>query len=176
MTPESDPLSGEDTPWEVLLAFDAALAAGDDPATDEGAASSLRAVHECQRLLEAVWPRHIPESSDAPGRFGRFAIVRELGRGGFGVVFLAEDPAPPPPGRARRCPCAEVLALESIRRRFLREAEAASRLDHPNIVPVYEMGEEGPVLYIASAYCQGPTLAEWLRQRKTPMPWARPPA
>jgi tRNA A-37 threonylcarbamoyl transferase component Bud32 len=146
------------------------LAAGVDPSTDEGGASSLRAVHECQRLLEAVWPRHIPESSDAPGQFGRFSIVRELGRGGFGVVFLAEDPALRRQV-ALKVPRAEVLALASIRRRFLREAEAASRLDHPNIVPVYEMGEKGPVLYIVSAYCQGPTLAEWLRQRTTAMPW-----
>ena len=130
----------------------------------------MRAVHECQRLLEAVWPRHIPEPSDSPARFGRFSIVRELGRGGFGVVFLADDPAL----RRRialKVPRAEVLAIESIRRRFLREAEAASRLDHPNIVPVYEMGEEGPVVYIASAYCQGPTLADWLRRRTTPVPW-----
>jgi WD40 repeat protein/tRNA A-37 threonylcarbamoyl transferase component Bud32 len=153
-----------------LLAFDEALAAGADPSAGAGAASSLRAVHECQRLLEAVWPRHIPESPDLPRQFGRFSIVRELGRGAFGVVFLAEDPALRRQV-ALKVPRAEVLALASVRRRFLREAEAASRLDHPNIVPVYEMGEEGPVLYIASAYCQGPTLAEWLRQRTTPMPW-----
>jgi eukaryotic-like serine/threonine-protein kinase len=154
-----------------LPAGDEALASGDDPSLDEGATSSLSAVHECQQLLEAVWPRHISESSDAPRQFGRFSIVRELGRGGFGVVFLAEDP------KLRRqvalkVPRAEVLALASIRRRFRREAEAASRLDHPNIVPVYEMGEEGPVLYIASAYCEGPTLAEWLRQRTTRMSWS----
>ncbi len=131
----------------------------------------LRAVHGCQQLLEAVWPRRVPESSDALGQFGSsFSIVRELGRGGFGVVFLAEDPALRRQV-ALKVPHAAVLALASVRRRFLREAEAASRLDHPNIVPVYEMGEEGPVLYIASAYCQGPTLADWLRQRATPMPW-----
>jgi WD40 repeat protein/tRNA A-37 threonylcarbamoyl transferase component Bud32 len=165
-----DPRGTKETPLEALLAFDKALAAGADPWAGAGAASSLRAVHECQRLLEAVWPRHIPESPDFPRQFGRFTIVRELGRGAFGVVFLAEDPAL----RRRvalKVPRAELVALASIRRRFLREAEAASRLDHPNIAPVYEMGEEGPVLYIASAYCQGPTLADWLRQRTTPVPW-----
>ena len=64
------------------------------------------------------------------------------------------------------------MAAASIRRRFLREAEAASRLDHPHIVPVYEVGEEGPICYIASAYCEGPTLAEWRRGRTTPVPWS----
>ena len=145
MTPESDPLSGAVAPLEALLAFDDALAAGDDPSSDEGAASSMRAVHECQRLLEAVWPRSVPEPSRRPERFGRFSIVRELGRGGFGVVFLAEDSVL---GRqvALKVPRPEVLVTPEVRRRFLREAEAASRLDHPHIVPVYEVGEEGPDL------------------------------
>ena len=60
-------------------------------------------------------------------------------------------------------PRPEVLVTPDVRRRFLREAEAASRLDHPHIVPVYEVGEEGPICYIASAYCEGLTLADWLR-------------
>ena len=153
-----------------MLAFDEALAAGDDLSTDEGAGSSLQAVHECQRLLEAVWPRHTrshltrPDNSAASRSCASWAAV------------VSGSSSWPRIRRLRRrialkVPRAEVLALASIRRRFLREAEAASRLDHPNIVPVYEMGENGPVLYIASAYCQGPTLAEWLRQRTTPMPW-----
>jgi serine/threonine protein kinase len=172
MTPELDRPSRERRFLESLLAFDKAVADDRDPSAGAGAdlSSLLRAVHECQQLLEVVWPRHSPERADLPEQFGRFSIVRELGRGGFGVVFLAEDPALRRPV-ALKVPRAEVLALASVRRRFLREAEAASRLDHPNIVPVYEVGEEGPVLYIASAYCEGPTLAEWLRQRTTPMSW-----
>ena len=153
-----------------MLAFDEALAAGADPSAIDGPASSLHAVHECQRLLEAVWPRSVPATADLPGRFGRFSIVREVGRGGFGVVFLAVDPDL----RRRvalKVPRPEVLVAELTRRRFLREAEAASRLDHPHIVPVYEVGEEGPVCYIASAYCDGPTLAEWQRRRTEPVPW-----
>ena len=47
---------------------------------------------------------------------------------------------------------------------------AAAGLDHPNIVPVYEAGEAGPVCYIASAYCPGITLANWLRLRSLPVP------
>jgi serine/threonine protein kinase len=48
---------------------------------------------------------------------------------------------------------------------------AAAGLDHPNIVPVYEAGEEGSVCFIASAYCPGITLAAWLRQRTGPVPY-----
>ena len=71
---------------------------------------------------------------------------------------------------ALKVPRPEVLATPEFRRRFLREAEAASRLDHPHIVPVYEVGEEGPVCYIASAYCEGLTLAQWLQTQTKPVP------
>src|ERR1700721_2298229 len=125
---------------EALLAFDGALAAG--------AAPSAPAGPEWPRLREAIWPRSAPDTADLPRQFGRFSVVREVGRGGFGVVFLAVDPDL----RRRvalKVPRPEVLVTESTRRRFLREAEAASRLDHPHIVPVYEVGQEGPVCYIA---------------------------
>jgi tetratricopeptide (TPR) repeat protein len=56
------------------------------------------------------------------------------------------------------------------KQRFTREAQLAALLDHPAIVPVYETGEIGPLWYIASAYCNGPTLAAWLSQRAQPVP------
>jgi eukaryotic-like serine/threonine-protein kinase len=92
-------------------------------------------------------------------RFGRYLIISELGRGAFGVVFLASDTVL---GRkvALKVPRPLVLETPEVRRRFVREAEAASRLDHPHIVPVYDVGEEGPICYIAAAYCDGLTLAE----------------
>jgi WD40 repeat protein len=164
MTHTDEPLPGEDADVEALLAFDCALAAGVQPSPAKRGLAFLRPVHDCQRLLEAVWPRRAVEPVELPGEFGRFSIVRELGRGGFGVVFLAEDSRL---GRqvALKVPRPEALVTPEVRRRFLREAEAASRLDHPHIVPVYEVGEEGPICYIASAYCEGPTLAEWLRRQ-----------
>jgi len=169
MIPVDDPPLSEEREVEALLAFDRALAAGNDSSAGAQDASSLQAVHECQRLLEAVWPRNAPASLELPGQFGRFSIVRELGRGGFGVVFLAED-AVLRRQVALKVPRPEVLVTPEFRRRFLREAEAASRLDHPHIVPVYEVGEEGPVCYIASAYCEGLTLAEWLRLQTASVP------
>ena len=153
---------------DAMLAFDQALAGGVNP-TASSADPFLHPVHECQRLLEAVWPRSDSSSFEVPREFGDFSIVRELGRGGFGVVFLARDLVL---GRqvALKVPRPEVLVTPEVRRRFLREAEAASRLDHPNIVPVFEVGEEGPICYIASVYCEGPTLADWLREQTAPVP------
>ncbi len=99
-----------------------------------------------------------------PTRVGRYAVVRELGRGSFGVVFLAHDPRL---GRdvALKVPRAEALLSPELRARFQHEARAAAGLDHPHLVPVYEAGEDGVVCYIVSAYCPGPTLADWLRRR-----------
>jgi serine/threonine protein kinase len=98
----------------------------------------------------------------------RFQIRRELGRGGFGVVFLAYDPLL---GRevALKVPRADVLVTPELRERFRREAYAASNLEHPNLVPVYEAGEEGAVCFLIEAYCPGPTLADWLKQRTEPV-------
>jgi WD40 repeat protein/tRNA A-37 threonylcarbamoyl transferase component Bud32 len=95
--------------------------------------------------------------------------VRVLGAGGFGIVYLAEDPR-----LARqvalKVPRPEALLHPELRHRFLREARAAARLHHTNILPVFEVGEAGPLCYIVSAYCSGGTLAEWLARRKTPVP------
>ncbi len=106
----------------------------------------------------------------AGGHLGRFQIRCELGGGGFGVVYLAYDP------RLRRevalkVPRPEILITPELRQRFHREAQAAAGLDHPNLVPVHEAGDIGPVCFLVSAYCPGPTLAAWLRQRSQPVPY-----
>jgi serine/threonine protein kinase len=154
---------------EGLLSADASMAA-EIPPTGSARESW---VDDCLRLLEMIQPRREYSESAAghglPLSFGRFQVVCELGRGGFGVVYLARDPVL---GRdvALKVPRLERLITPEARRRFLREARAAAVLDHPNIVPVYEAGELGPVAFIASAYCEGPTLSSWLRERQQPVP------
>jgi serine/threonine-protein kinase len=94
--------------------------------------------------------------------------MRELGRGGAGTVFLAFDTV-----RQRqvalKIPRIEVLAAPSLRYRFLREARTAAGFDHPNLIPVYETGEIGPVCYMVSAYCRGVSLREWFIRREHPL-------
>ncbi len=103
----------------------------------------------------------LSSSSDLPRRLGRFEIVRELGRGGLGVVLFAYDPVLRR-HVALKLPRPEALLTPALRRRFSIEAQAAARLTHPNLVSVYEVGQVGPICYIASAYCDGPNLATWL--------------
>src|SRR5262249_45350090 len=97
---------------------------------------------------------------------GRFLLQRELGRGGCGIVYLAYDPLL---NRevALKVPHASAAGSPTMRERFLREARAASGLDHPNIVSVHEAGEIGPVCYFVSPYSPGPPLVEGLRSPRT---------
>ncbi len=118
-------------------------------------------------LLAALWPDENLQSQSAaslpelPKRIDRFDIVRVLGYGGFGVVLLARDAVL---GRevALKVPRPELLLARRHRQRFLREAQAAAVLQHPNVVPIYTVGELGPVWYITRGYVAGPTLDEWL--------------
>jgi serine/threonine protein kinase len=122
------------------------------------------------RSFGAEPARTRPSSDEVPlTNLGRFRIVKELGRGAYGIVFLACDPEL---GRnvALKIPRAEALVSPAERERFLREARAAAALDHPNLVAVYEVGAVGPISFIASAYCPGMTLAQCLKQRDEPVP------
>ncbi len=168
----------------LLIACDEALAAGMQAAalTNIAAPGDLRSRLErsvaCLRLLEQYWSTRraadvSPTSSSclqSMSRFGRFQIVRELGHGSFGTVFLAHDPQL---GRdvALKTPRVPALLTPELRQRFHHEALAAARLDHPNLVPVYEAGVVDDICFITSPYCPGITLADWLQKRKQPVPW-----
>lgn len=138
----------------------------------------LERAQACLMLLGQLWPRpsssvardsrRSSSSERAYARFGRYEIIRELGRGGHGIVFLAEDPVLMR-RVALKVPRPEVLSSAELSRRFLREAEAAARLDHPNIVPIYEVGTEGPICFIAAAYCDGGTFHDWLALGNAPL-------
>ena len=93
----------------------------------------------------------------------QFQIVRELGRGGMGVVFLARDIA------LHRLVAIKVLRHEFTgsdehRERFRREARMTARLSHPNIVPVHSFGEINDLVYIVMKYVHGESLAERMRR------------
>jgi serine/threonine protein kinase len=100
-----------------------------------------------------------PESSNPPDRLfaGRYRIIKELGRGGMGVVSQAEDTRLP-----RDVAIKVPIRLDDpeSRRRFLKEAEAAAKLDHPNICRILDLGEADGLPYIVMAFVRGRTLAE----------------
>ena len=92
-----------------------------------------------------------------------FRIEKEIGRGGMGVVYLAEDT------RLRRKVALKLLAPGlaqdgAFRERFLAESELAASLDHPNIVPIYEAGEADGRIFIAMRYVEGADLKALLCQ------------
>jgi serine/threonine protein kinase len=105
----------------------------------------------------------------APKTLGRFRLVGELGRGGMGIVYLAQDPALKRLAALKE-PLPQVSASAPGRQRFLQEARAASRLRHPHIVTVYEAGEAAGQCYLVMEYCPGGSLAAWLDRYPDPLP------
>lgn len=99
---------------------------------------------------------------DRPGlakpMLGRYEIEKELGKGAMGVVYLGKDP------KIGRQVAIKTLALaqefdadvlQEVKQRFFAEAESAGRLNHPNIVTMYDAGEEHDLAYIAMEYLKG---------------------
>jgi hypothetical protein len=114
-------------------------------------------------------PRDRPGPPRLPDPFGRYRIVRPLGRGGMGSVYLAHD-TELDRKVALKVPhfrLDDVGAME----RFAREARAAATIDHPNVCRVYDVGRVGDVPYLTMVYVEGPTLADELKAG--PMPARR---
>ncbi len=100
---------------------------------------------------------------ETPLRIGRFEIRLKLGQGAFGTVYRAYDPQLEREV-AIKVPQAGLLTTPSMVERFLREAKAAARLNHPNIVPVYDAGRDGDQYYIASAFIDGLPLSDCIER------------
>jgi serine/threonine-protein kinase len=109
--------------------------------------------------------------SSVPSVLGRYELVRPLGHGAMATVDLAHDVELDRPVALKRL--AENLARdEDLRRRFLREARLAARLAHPNVVRVFDVGEDADGRpFIAMEYVEGETLAD-LVTRRGPLPAA----
>ncbi|MCA9056845.1 MAG: serine/threonine protein kinase [Planctomycetaceae bacterium] len=99
-----------------------------------------------------------------PPQIGKFRIQRELGRGGFGIVYLAEDEILK---REVALKISRDAFQDRVRDRIINEAKATAGLNHPGIVRVYEAGEIDGICCIASAFCEGPNLAQWLKSQTT---------
>lgn len=110
-------------------------------------------------------PRGAPvPGSPLPARIGRFAVEGVVGAGAFGQVYRAFDPI------LKRTVAVKVARPEQMHdpgrvERFEREARTAANLQHPNIVPVFDSGRDGPHLYIASLFVDGKSLDVALEER-----------
>jgi serine/threonine protein kinase len=100
-------------------------------------------------------------------RIGRYKILGELGRGAMGVVYKAEDP------NLDRVVALKTIVIEAdaegrkeYEKRFFLEAKAAGKLNHPNIVTVYDFGEEEGVAFLAMELVEGKDLREQLKDKK----------
>jgi serine/threonine-protein kinase len=100
---------------------------------------------------------------------GRYEVVKELGRGAMGVVFLGKDP------KINRMVAIKTLQFEqdldpedvkALKERFFREAESAGRLSHPNIVTIFDTGEDQDMCYIAMELLDGRDLKDWTPKDK----------
>lgn len=95
-------------------------------------------------------------------RIGRFTIQRELGRGGMGAIFAAHD------DRLERDVAIKVLHHDGpdARQRLVREAKALAKLQHPNVVTIFEVGEENEDVYIVMEMVHGRTLRDCLKDER----------
>lgn len=107
-----------------------------------------------------------PESVEKP-MLGRYEVQKELGKGAMGIVYLGKDP------KISRIVAIKTMALSQefdadelaeVKERFFREAETAGRLNHPNIVTIYDAGEEHDLAYIAMEFLKGRDLSPFTKK------------
>jgi serine/threonine-protein kinase len=104
------------------------------------------------------------DGNGTPQRLGRYVIERKIGRGAMGAVYLARDPRINRPVALKVIPIEKEFEdeeLEEARMRFFREAESAGRLAHPNIITVFDAGEDKHLAYIAMEYLPGAQLTHY---------------
>jgi TolB-like protein len=142
----------------ALGLFPEDVAAGNDPGGKENV------LHDDSSAAPDV--KGIARAANMLGEFGDYELLEEIGRGGQGVVFRARQKS------LNRTVALKVIGLgqwatKAHLKRFRREAEAAARLDHPCIVPIYEVGEREGSCYFSMKFVEGGQLDEVIR--RTPM-------
>ncbi len=117
-------------------------------------------------------PKDIPKKSTdhlSLTQFGRYKILELIGKGGMGTVYKGLDPA------LDRLVALKTIRLDfavsadevsELKERLVREAKAAGKLSHPNIVTIYDVGEEEGLQYIAMEYLSGYTLESFIKKKK----------
>ena len=110
-----------------------------------------------------------PTPPQIPGEhyIGKYRVKGEIGRGGMGAVYLAEQP-----GLGREVAIKELIqsADPVSLKRFLQEAQVMARTSHPNLVQVHDMELQGNVNYLVLEFIKGRSLRDWISERPMPPP------
>ncbi len=120
-----------------------------------------------RRLVRANQPQSAGltvDRDEMPATMGRYQLLEPIGRGAMGYVYLGRDPKINRIVALKAVNLAaevEPAELEEASRDFLREAEIAGRLSHPNIVTIFDVGETNGIAYIAMEYLKGRHLSEF---------------
>jgi serine/threonine protein kinase len=153
------------------------LRRGESPAISEYASKySPEQAEEIEEFLQSIAMLEDLKASDEPATrtsnampetFGRYRIERILGEGGMGAVYLAHD-SQLNRRVALKTPKFSKNSNSNLIDRFYREARSAATLQHPNICPVYDVGEINGIHYISMAYIEGSPLSDYIRSQKLP--------
>lgn len=143
-------------------------------------ASVLKILNATLRPEKTHSPGGVDVSSlvDLPPMVGRFRVGEKIGEGSFGVVHRARDTVLDRDVALKAVPLRPEMQEVDLRAANddyrMIEARAAAKLNHPNLVPLYEVLEDDHCLYLVSEFCDGPNLAEYLKQHPSGMPvdWA----
>jgi serine/threonine protein kinase/tetratricopeptide (TPR) repeat protein len=151
----------------ALLAQESVRQKG-DAAQQDGAFLNRPAWQACESLLKGDGLLQTETSVRVVEQLGPYRIEQKIGQGGMGQVFRALDT------RLQRTVAIKVLPSTHVadpdrRRRFLQEARAASRLNHPNIVTLHDIANDGGVDYLVMEYVAGKTLKELIRPEGLPI-------
>src|ERR1022692_1356167 len=180
---------GAQTPEQPTVAPDQAAAASDQAAAAPAKAAAAPTAKPARPRAKSARPRAKParprseaspaadESTLAPAgvqpgaKIAGYLLEEQIGQGGMAVVYRARDE------RLDRRVALKLLAPglasdTAFRQRFIRESRAAAAVDHPNIIPVYDAGDDGGALFIAMRYVQGGDVRTLLEQNG-PLPASR---
>jgi serine/threonine protein kinase len=149
---------------------------GDDKTLLAEVESLLSSIDRAESFMETPAVAKVAEmieveskKLEAGKRFGHYEIIKQIGVGGMGEVYLASDK------KLNRSVAIKILNErlsedESNLQRFVSEAKAASALNHPNILTIYEFGEAEDARFIVSEYIEGKTLREIVRESRLRLP------
>lgn len=135
---------------------------------DQGATTDANIDEVTASFVARIIPGNATAATPFNGlELGRFKLIARLGSGGFGTVYRAYDPQLQREV-ALKVARPERLTEDGALERFMREARSAAQFNHPNIVPLFEVGQHESNAYIVSELVEGSTLADRLRHKMTP--------